>query len=102
MRPTPPSTHFQPQHSGPGQSGLPLPWLCLPCRGCGGISGCPDLGPDPGCHLPPARVTQLVRGFASTWKTSVESLSQDVMRSFSNFKNGTSIIQVGHEAACLP
>ncbi|KYO32872.1 vacuolar sorting-associated protein 52-like protein isoform A [Alligator mississippiensis] len=40
-----------------------------------------------------ARVTQLVRGFASTWKTSVESLSQDVMRSFSNFKNGTSIIQ---------
>lgn len=43
---------------------------------------------------PPARVTQLARGFSSTWKASVESLSQDVMRSFSNFKNGTSIIQV--------
>uniref|UniRef100_A0A8C3J5B0 Vacuolar protein sorting-associated protein 52 homolog n=1 Tax=Calidris pygmaea TaxID=425635 RepID=A0A8C3J5B0_9CHAR len=41
----------------------------------------------------PARVTQLARGFSSTWKASVESLSQDVMRSFSNFKNGTGIIQ---------
>ncbi|XP_015684895.1 vacuolar protein sorting-associated protein 52 homolog isoform X2 [Protobothrops mucrosquamatus] len=40
-----------------------------------------------------ARVTQLVRGFATTWKASVETLSQDVMRSFTNFKNGTTIIQ---------
>lgn len=40
-----------------------------------------------------ARITQLVRGFSSTWKQSVEGLSQDVMRSFTNFKNGTSIIQ---------
>ncbi|XP_068025882.1 vacuolar protein sorting-associated protein 52 homolog isoform X2 [Melanerpes formicivorus] len=40
-----------------------------------------------------ARVTQLARGFSSSWKASVEALSQDVMRSFSNFKNGTSIIQ---------
>ncbi|XP_066473420.1 vacuolar protein sorting-associated protein 52 homolog isoform X2 [Tiliqua scincoides] len=40
-----------------------------------------------------ARVVQLVRGFAGTWKAAVESLSQDVMRSFTNFKNGTSIIQ---------
>uniref|UniRef100_A0A3B5MWF1 Vacuolar protein sorting-associated protein 52 homolog n=1 Tax=Xiphophorus couchianus TaxID=32473 RepID=A0A3B5MWF1_9TELE len=39
------------------------------------------------------RITQLVRGFSSTWKQSVESMSQDVMRSFTNFKNGTSIIQ---------
>ncbi|XP_037398773.1 vacuolar protein sorting-associated protein 52 homolog isoform X2 [Pygocentrus nattereri] len=39
------------------------------------------------------RITQLVRGFSSTWKQSVEALSQDVMRSFTNFKNGTSIIQ---------
>lgn len=50
-------------------------------------------------HFPPstssARVTQLARGFSSTWKAAVESLSQDVMRSFSNFKNGTGIIQVG-------
>uniref|UniRef100_A0A670HQT0 Vacuolar protein sorting-associated protein 52 homolog n=1 Tax=Podarcis muralis TaxID=64176 RepID=A0A670HQT0_PODMU len=40
-----------------------------------------------------AQVTQLVRGFAGTWKAAVESLSQDVMRSFTNFKNGTTIIQ---------
>ncbi|CAK6981574.1 vacuolar protein sorting-associated protein 52 homolog [Scomber scombrus] len=40
-----------------------------------------------------ARITQLIRGFSSTWKQSVESMSQDVMRSFTNFKNGTSIIQ---------
>uniref|UniRef100_A0A3B3Q9E2 Vacuolar protein sorting-associated protein 52 homolog n=1 Tax=Paramormyrops kingsleyae TaxID=1676925 RepID=A0A3B3Q9E2_9TELE len=40
-----------------------------------------------------ARITQLIRGFSSTWKQSVEALSQDVMRSFNNFKNGTSIIQ---------
>ncbi|TRY65737.1 hypothetical protein DNTS_005577 [Danionella cerebrum] len=39
------------------------------------------------------RITLLVRGFSSTWKQSVEALSQDVMRSFTNFKNGTSIIQ---------
>lgn len=42
----------------------------------------------------PARITQLVRGFSSTWKQSVEAMSRDVMRSFTNFKNGTSIIQV--------
>ncbi|XP_053190620.1 vacuolar protein sorting-associated protein 52 homolog [Scomber japonicus] len=40
-----------------------------------------------------ARITQLIRGFSSSWKQSVESMSQDVMRSFTNFKNGTSIIQ---------
>ncbi|KAJ8000122.1 hypothetical protein DPEC_G00201570 [Dallia pectoralis] len=40
-----------------------------------------------------ARITQLIRGFSSTWKQSVEALSQEVMRSFTNFKNGTGIIQ---------
>uniref|UniRef100_A0A3P8WXB3 Vacuolar protein sorting-associated protein 52 homolog n=1 Tax=Cynoglossus semilaevis TaxID=244447 RepID=A0A3P8WXB3_CYNSE len=40
-----------------------------------------------------ARITQLIRGFSATWKQSVESMSQEVMRSFTNFKNGTSIIQ---------
>ncbi|XP_028256250.1 vacuolar protein sorting-associated protein 52 homolog isoform X1 [Parambassis ranga] len=40
-----------------------------------------------------ARITHLVRGFSGTWKQSVEAMSQDVMRSFTNFKNGTSIIQ---------
>uniref|UniRef100_A0A8C7HBA1 Vacuolar protein sorting-associated protein 52 homolog n=1 Tax=Oncorhynchus kisutch TaxID=8019 RepID=A0A8C7HBA1_ONCKI len=40
-----------------------------------------------------AQITQLIRGFSSTWKQSVEALSQDVMRSFTNFKNCTGIIQ---------
>ncbi|XP_077447521.1 vacuolar protein sorting-associated protein 52 homolog [Stigmatopora argus] len=40
-----------------------------------------------------ARICQLVRGFSSSWKQSVEAMSQDVMRSFTNFKNGTGIIQ---------
>ncbi|XP_061616235.1 vacuolar protein sorting-associated protein 52 homolog isoform X2 [Phyllopteryx taeniolatus] len=40
-----------------------------------------------------ARICQLVRGFSGTWKQSVEAMSQDVMRSFTNFKNGTGIIQ---------
>ncbi|CAL9704030.1 unnamed protein product [Knipowitschia caucasica] len=40
-----------------------------------------------------ARISQLVRGFSSSWKQSVEAMSQEVMRSFTNFKNGTSIIQ---------
>lgn len=54
--------------------------------------------------LPLARVTQLIRGFGSSWKSSVESLSQDVMRSFTNFRNGTSIIQVtcGSRASLPP
>lgn len=43
---------------------------------------------------PLVRITQLVRGFSATWKQSVEAMSRDVMRSFTNFKNGTSIIQV--------
>ncbi|XP_058713395.1 vacuolar protein sorting-associated protein 52 homolog isoform X3 [Poecile atricapillus] len=40
-----------------------------------------------------ARVTQLIRGFSGSWKSAVETLSQDVMRSFSNFRIGTGIIQ---------
>lgn len=40
-----------------------------------------------------ARVTQLIRGFSASWKGAVEALSQDVMRSFSNFRIGTGIIQ---------
>ncbi|XP_019724372.1 vacuolar protein sorting-associated protein 52 homolog [Hippocampus comes] len=40
-----------------------------------------------------ARICQLVRGFSGSWKQSVEAMSQDVMRSFTNFKNGTGIIQ---------
>ncbi|XP_073242432.1 vacuolar protein sorting-associated protein 52 homolog [Porites lutea] len=39
------------------------------------------------------RIQQLVRGFASDWKRSIENINQEIMRSFSNFKNGTAILQ---------
>ncbi|XP_071821891.1 vacuolar protein sorting-associated protein 52 homolog [Apostichopus japonicus] len=39
------------------------------------------------------RVEQIVQHFASTWKRAIESINQEVMRSFTNFKNGTSILQ---------
>lgn len=31
-------------------------------------------------------IQQLVRGFASDWKRSIEDINQEIMRSFSNFK----------------
>jgi len=40
------------------------------------------------------RIQQLVRGFAADWKKSIENINQEIMRSFSNFKNGTTILQV--------
>ncbi|CAN0352484.1 unnamed protein product [Lampetra fluviatilis] len=44
-------------------------------------------------QLHEAHVVSLVRGFGSTWKSAIEGINQDVMRSFTNFKNGTGIIQ---------
>ncbi|XP_072015361.1 vacuolar protein sorting-associated protein 52 homolog [Amphiura filiformis] len=38
-------------------------------------------------------VEKLVRGFATSWKQSIEQINQEIMRSFTNFKNGTSILQ---------
>jgi len=40
------------------------------------------------------KVTQLVRGFNSDWKKAIELINHDVMTSFTNFKNGTQIMQV--------
>ncbi len=42
----------------------------------------------------PDKIEQLVRGFAADWKQAIETINQDVMRSFSNFKTGTNILQV--------
>lgn len=39
------------------------------------------------------RIQQLVRGFASEWKKSIEMLNHEVMNSFTNFRNGTAILQ---------
>ena len=48
----------------------------------------------PPCHLLVGRIQQLVRGFGAEWKRSIEVLNQEVMQSFTNFKNGTAILQV--------
>ncbi|XP_066919822.1 vacuolar protein sorting-associated protein 52 homolog [Clytia hemisphaerica] len=39
------------------------------------------------------QVTQLVRDFAVRWKAAIEGMNSELMRSFSNFKNGTQILQ---------
>lgn len=36
----------------------------------------------------------MVRGFNSDWKKSLESINNEVMKAFTNFKNGTAILQV--------
>ena len=40
-------------------------------------------------------MSQLVRDFAVRWKAAIEGMNSELMRSFSNFKNGTQILQVG-------
>lgn len=39
------------------------------------------------------RVQQIVKGFNSDWKRALEFINGDVMRAFTNFKNGTQILQ---------
>lgn len=37
--------------------------------------------------------TQLIKSFSSDWKKSLDLINQEIMRTFSNFKNGQSILQ---------
>ncbi|XP_037080746.1 vacuolar protein sorting-associated protein 52 homolog [Pollicipes pollicipes] len=39
------------------------------------------------------RITTLVRSFAANWKKSLEDINNEIMRSFTNFRNGTNILQ---------
>lgn len=39
------------------------------------------------------RVQQIVRGFNNDWKRALEMINGEVMRAFTNFKNGTQILQ---------
>lgn len=39
------------------------------------------------------RVQSIVRGFNNDWKRALELINGDVMRAFTNFKNGTQILQ---------
>eukprot|EP00039_Didymoeca_costata_P026084 m.14879 g.14879 ORF g.14879 m.14879 type:complete len:694 (+) comp5237_c0_seq1:102-2183(+) len=40
------------------------------------------------------RILTLTRGFARDWKTAITDIDGEVMKSFTNFKNGTAILQV--------
>ena len=39
------------------------------------------------------RITDLVRSFSAGWKKSLEGINNEIMRSFTNFRNGTNILQ---------
>ena len=43
------------------------------------------------------RIQLLIRGFNSDWKKAIEAINQEIMQRFSNFKNGTAILQVSNE-----
>jgi len=40
------------------------------------------------------KVTQIVRSFSADWKRSIEAINHEILQSFTNFKNGTNILQV--------
>ena len=42
------------------------------------------------------KVAPLVQGFAAGWRTSVDLLSREITTSFTNFKVGSTIVQVCH------
>uniref|UniRef100_A0A915Q7R8 Vacuolar protein sorting-associated protein 52 homolog n=1 Tax=Setaria digitata TaxID=48799 RepID=A0A915Q7R8_9BILA len=39
-------------------------------------------------------VTAIVRNFCANWKKSIDAVNNEIVRSFTNFKNGTNILQV--------
>ncbi|KAI6226931.1 Vacuolar protein sorting-associated protein 52-like protein [Aphelenchoides besseyi] len=40
------------------------------------------------------KVTAIIRAFATDWKRSIEAVNGEVLKSFTNFKNGTNILQM--------
>ena len=47
-------------------------------------------------------IHQIVKGFSSDWKKALDLINQDIMRTFTNFKNGTAILQVISPLCMLP
>lgn len=45
-------------------------------------------------NVSPEHIHQIVKGFSNDWKKALDLINQDVMRTFTNFKNGTAILQV--------
>ncbi|MCP9265091.1 Vacuolar protein sorting-associated protein 52-like [Dirofilaria immitis] len=39
-------------------------------------------------------VTKIVRSFCANWKKSIDAVNNEIVRSFTNFKNGTNILQM--------
>ncbi|CAJ0585461.1 unnamed protein product, partial [Mesorhabditis spiculigera] len=39
------------------------------------------------------KLTAVIRHFAQTWKASIDQINGDIVKSFTNFKNGTTILQ---------
>ncbi|VDK22615.1 unnamed protein product [Anisakis simplex] len=40
------------------------------------------------------KVTAIVRSFSANWKKSIDAINKQILESFTNFKNGTNILQV--------
>lgn len=43
------------------------------------------------------KLTSVVQSFESKWKQAIESINSEIVKSFTDFKNGTNILQV-----CFP
>lgn len=41
----------------------------------------------------PGKVVQIIRAFGAEWKRGIEGINKEVLQSFTNFKNGTVILQ---------
>lgn len=52
-----------------------------------------DSGQIDGLKKSENRVMPLVKSFAKNWKSSLDGINQEIMNSFTNFKNGTAILQ---------
>ncbi|RDD45399.1 Vacuolar protein sorting-associated protein 52-like protein [Trichoplax sp. H2] len=44
-------------------------------------------------HVDERRIKTLIQSFNAEWKKAIDNIDHDVMQSFTNFKNGTSILQ---------
>uniref|UniRef100_A0A183V8G5 Vacuolar protein sorting-associated protein 52 homolog n=1 Tax=Toxocara canis TaxID=6265 RepID=A0A183V8G5_TOXCA len=45
------------------------------------------------------KVTGIVRSFSANWKKSIDAINKEILQSFTNFKNGTNILQASCCAA---
>lgn len=44
-------------------------------------------------HGHSGRINGLIKGFSQDWKRAIDEIDSEVMRSFTNFKNGTVVLQ---------